>query len=156
MATIDELLKPFAGSILCKVIALNELNLTSPQRARIRESISDDIKKCTNFIKPEVSQGAFRKAKIRHVDLYLKNWHDQPKFDARRELFHFEHIVPVSAIRELCENRKTKKAILEILKTRLRIAWILKREDQELTRLGYRSKRPDSAYGEAGIKLLPR
>jgi len=51
---------------------------------------------------------------------------------------------------------KSEEAILDVLKTRLRIAWILKTEDEELTRLGYRSMRadPEAAYREAKIELV--
>ena len=157
MATADELLKPFAGSILCKVTALKELELTDDQKARIRESISDDIKKCTNFIQPQVSRMAHKKAKRLGIDLYSKDWHDQRSFDVGREIFHFEHVLPVSEIRNRCVELKTEKAIYEMLKTSLRVAWILKSEDAKLTSLGFRSKRknPDSAYSEAGINLIP-
>jgi hypothetical protein len=158
MVTSDELLMTFARSISCKVAALNELDLTTSQRARTRESISDDIKKCTNFILPEVSRAAHDEAEHLGVDLFLKNWHDQSRFDPKRKIFHFEHVLPVSAIRDLCEDMKTEEAIYNLLRTRLRIAWILKSEDAKLTSLGFRSKRadPDSAYREAKIQLLIR
>ena len=156
MAIIDELLMTFARSISCKVAALNNFDLTSNQSARIRESISDDIKKCTNFITPEVSRAAHEEAVRLGVDLLSKNWHDQARFDPKRKTFHFEHVLPVSVIRDLCQAVKTENAIYDLLKTRLRVAWILKSEDAELTRLGFRSKRadPEGAYRDAGIQLL--
>jgi hypothetical protein len=45
--------------------------------------------------------------------------------------------------------------VQNVLEKELRVAWILKLEDAELTRLGYRSKRPspDKAYSDAGIRL---
>ncbi len=155
MATLDELLRPFAESIHAKAAALRTLRLTASQRARVRESISDDIKKCTNFITPEMSVAAHDEADPLGVDLSTRNWHDQPAFDAGREIFHFEHIVPVSALRTMCEVAESVDGTFSILRTRLRVAWILKREDLELTRLGYRSVRadPDSAYKHAKIEL---
>jgi hypothetical protein len=156
IAASDELLMIFAKSISCKVAALDELNLTPNQRTRIRESISDDIKKCTNFILPEISHAAQEEAERRGVDLLSKNWHDQVGFDPKRQTFHFEHVLPVNIIRALCEDVKAEDAIYDLLKKRLRVAWILKSEDAELTRLGFRSKRadPDGAYRDAGIQLL--
>lgn len=155
MVTLDDLLRPFAQSIHAKAVALRTLQVSASQRARLRESISDDIKKCTNFITPEVSVAAHDEAEPLGVDLSTKNWHDQPSFDAGREIFHFEHIVPVSALRAMCENTESPDDTLSVLRTRLRVAWILKREDLELTRLGYRSTRadPDAAYEHAKIKL---
>lgn len=155
MATVDELLMPFARSIHIKASALKTLTLSSSQRARLLESMSDDIKKCTNFIEPEVSEAAQKEADRLRVDLRSQNWHDQPAFDAGREVFHFEHIIPVSAIRTMCYDQDSEAGTFEVLTRRLRVAWILKSEDAELTRLGHRSKRPDpaAAYLEAGIHL---
>lgn len=158
MVTLEELLTPFAKSIHAKVSALKESNLNSQQRASFLESISDDIKKCTNFILPEVSRAAFERARNLGVNLTDKCWHDQHKFDKGREIFHFEHINPVVIIREACIGTSSPTAILEILLTRLRIAWILKEEDYKLTKLGYRSNRQyaEAAYREANIDLLPK
>jgi hypothetical protein len=156
MATIDQLFSVFARAISCKVSALNDLDLTPPQRTRVLESISDDIKKCTNFVKPEVSGAAREEAARLGVDLFSRNWHDQHRFDPGRRTFHFEHVLPVNALRELCVKVQTAEAIDALLRRRLRVAWILKSEDAKLTELGFRSKRedPDSAYREAGIQLL--
>ncbi|TKC92132.1 hypothetical protein [Polyangium fumosum] len=123
---------PFARSILAKASALRSIDLLPNQRARILESISDDIKKCTNFIAPQVSTAAWKEAERLGVDLYSKNWHDQPAFDAGRQTFHFEHVLPVSAIRDACLELNSEAAIFDVLK-KLRVAWILKTEDAELT-----------------------
>lgn len=71
-------------------------------------------------------------------------------------MFHWEHVDPISCIRVACEGVGSEGAVLEILKARLRVAWILKREDQELTRLGFKRNRPDpeEAYRAAGIVLV--
>jgi hypothetical protein len=65
---------------------------------------------------------------------------------------------------ELTHRQRTRlrKSIAEDIRTcgglkaRLRIAWILKRENEQLDRLGYRSERvdPEGAYREARIELL--
>lgn len=159
MATsLTRLLTPFAKSIHAKCEAHNDvsLELTVSQRARHRESISDDIKKCSNFVVPEVSEAAL--AVAIDVDLYAKNWHDQHFFDPGRENFHFEHVVPVSAIRERCLEAASDQDVLRVLEQEIRVAWILKAEDAELTRLGFRSKRecPDEAYLRAKIRLVKR
>jgi hypothetical protein len=158
MVTLEELLTPFAKSIHIKVSALKELDFNLQQRARFLEAISDDIKKCTNFISPEVSRATFERARNLGVELTNKFWHDQHKFDNGRKIFHFEHINPVVIIREACLGAPSASAILEVLLTRLRIAWILKEEDYRLTTLGYKSNRPDAeaAYREANIELLSK
>jgi hypothetical protein len=135
--------------------------LNPRQRTWLRKSITYDIRTCgallfPDVLKPEISKAAQEEAVRAGMLLHTMTWHDQAKFDRGRKTFHWEHVNPVSGIQNKCMEAKSEEAILETLKTSLRIAWILKREDQELTRLGYRSKRvmPDEAYGHAGIELL--
>ncbi len=71
-----------------------------------------------------------------------QTWHSQSSFDKGRKVFHWEHVDPISDIQKACEAAGSEEAVREILRTRLRIAWILKREDRELARLGFRSQRP--------------
>jgi hypothetical protein len=161
MAVIDQLLQLFARAIISKVNALTCLELSPNQRRRLRASITAEIRTCGGLIfpdvrSPEVSKAAQEEAERIGVRICTMNWHDQTAFDSGRKTFHLEHVNPVSCIQEMCELAKSEEAILDILKTRLRIAWILKREDKELTRLGYRSKRvdPDGAYRDTKIVLL--
>ena len=158
MADRETLLRPFASSIHAKASALRQLELATRERARVLESISDDIKKCTNFVRADVSERALDRARPLDVDLRTATWHDQPRFDPGRRVFHLEHIVPVSTIRHACLEAPSDSAVLEILATSLRVAWILKEEDSVLTHLGYRSRRqdPEAAYREAKISLVPR
>lgn len=155
MIGLADLLRPFALSIHARAAAVRDLDLTANQRARVLESISDDIKKCTNFVVPRVSIAAMKAAARRKIDLCSKNWHDQAAFDRGRRVFHLEHLVPVSAIRKVCLEQGSEAGILEILCTRLQIVWILKTEDAKLTKLGYRSRRsePEAAYRAAGIEI---
>jgi len=156
MAKIDNLLRAFAWAIYAKAGALKKLDLTKTQRSRVLESISDDIKKCTNFTVPSVSRAALREATRLGVNLRAKSWHDQPQFDRGRKKFHLEHLVPVSTIRAECLRTTSESKILNVLKRRLRVVWILKSEDAKLTQLGFRSRRndPDDAYRVAKIKLV--
>lgn len=155
-SSVNEMLLPFAKSISIKCNAIKELRIPTTHRARFLESISDDIKKCTNFIAPGVSKTAQEMADQLKIDIRTKNWHDQHKFDKGRSIFHFEHIVPVKSIRDECISANSEKEVHEILVQKLRVVWILKSEDRELTKLGYRSNRPDpeKAYFEAGIEIF--
>lgn len=158
LQTLRDLLLPFGVSVHAKATALRELHLTQMQQARLRESISDDIKKCSNFVVPEVSDEARGQALVLGIELHDMCWHDQGKFDANRSTFHFEHVRPVSTLRELCLVAASADATTEILLTNIRVAWILKSEDAKLSALGFRSKRPnpDDAYYAAGIVLHHR
>jgi hypothetical protein len=143
MAAIDQLLQLFARSIFPKANALSSPELPPRQCRRLRRSISEDIRNCgglmfPDVISPEVSKAAQQEAERIRIDICTKNWHDQTAFDSGRKTFQWEHVNPGSSIQAMCEQAKSEEAIQEILKTRLRIAWILKREDQELTRLGFR------------------
>jgi len=91
----------------------------------------------------------------RDVDLSKATWHGQPKFDRGLKLLMFEHVSPVSQIREERRTTSTVDEILLILWRNLRVAWITKEENKALTKLGYDSRRPTPlrAYAEAGILL---
>jgi hypothetical protein len=77
------------------------------------------------------------------------------RFDRGRAIFHFEHMVPVKAIRSACLNCKSVDEVLGVL-GRARVVWILKSENDELDRLGLRSDRSDpvAAYDQAGIVVV--
>jgi hypothetical protein len=157
---IQELLKPFATSIFAKATALKSFeasnSLTKPQRARLNEAISDDIKKCTNFVTPGFSKAALEEATRIGIDLRQMNWHDQCRFDKARRIFHWEHMVPVKILRKACFEAGSEAEVLDVLLTKPRVVWLLKTEDSELTRLGFRTVRedPEAAYRAARIELI--
>lgn len=150
----ENVLAAFAQAIWAKANATHAAGLDLRHLRRLLESISDDIKKCTDMIVPRVSVAARTEAARLGVDLTKKGWHDQPRFDEGRRLFHREHVVPVKIIRERCLAAASTEAIMEVLQSS-RVAWILKSEDRRLTSLGFRFNRPDpeTAYREAGITL---
>ncbi len=81
------------------------------------------------------------------------NWYEQPKYDKGRKQLLMEHKNPLEEIWiKLCEEHwNTERILVE----EIQIVWVTREEDHELTRLGYRTKRPDSdkAYREAGIEI---
>jgi hypothetical protein len=81
-----------------------------------------------------------------------KCWHSQPSFDRGRKTFLLEHLVPVNILRDGCRQAD---GIVPFLWKTIRLAWIHKDEDAELTRRGYRNHRanPLIAYAEVGIQL---
>lgn len=161
MTVVDHLLRVFAQSIFAKAKALKALELTPNQRKRLRSSLTAEIRTCggllyPEILSPEVSEAALQEAERLGVNIRAHTWHSQLFFDKGRKVFHWEHVDPIGCIQQACEAAGSEDAILEILKTRLRIAWILKQEDRELTKLGFRSKRPDPevAYQAAKIVLV--
>jgi len=149
-------LAAFAKSIFAKAEVLSRSTLPATYRARVREAVSDDLKKVSNLAIPEVSRAALLEARRLGINLFEKTWHDQPSFDEGREVFHLEHVRPVSALREECLLAASVAEVLEVLATKIRVAWILKSEDVGLTSRGYRSNRPDpdQAYRAAEIELV--
>ena len=164
MAVIDQLIELFARSIFAKTRALKAYgpDLSKNQRKRLYDSIVADIRNCGGLLFPdvrpvEVSKAAQQKADGLRPPVRLcdETWHTQPRFDPGRKIFHWEHVTTISSIRKMCEEAESEEKIRNILRTRFRIAWILKREDQELKDRGYQSERPDDAYHRAKIELLP-
>ena len=156
MASIDELRLPFAEAILAMVAAVRRLTVTPGQRSRLIEAVSDDIRKYTDLLTPDVSVAAKAEADRLGIDLSRQGWHDQGKFDAGREVFLFEHMVPVSNIRSLCLKATSVQEIDAILRDKSRIVWILRKENERLNELGYGSDRadPEVAYSRAGILIV--
>jgi hypothetical protein len=153
----DQLRHAFAVAMFAKVEAIRSLDLTKRQRARLRESIASDVRKaCDILATVQVSEAANQEALSLGLRLQDKDWHHQPKFDPDRARFHLEHVQTVSAVCEAVCEQPSMEGVLEVLKQNLRVAWILKAEDQRLTALGFRHKRPDpdAAYWAAGIHLL--
>jgi hypothetical protein len=102
-----------------------------------------------------VSVAARARAADLGIDLCQQTWHQQPTFDGGRAVFHLEHVVPVVTMRTAWLDAPDVGAMVDLFDRQFRLAWILKVEDAELTRLGYRSRRddPEGAYREAGITL---
>ena len=161
MDVVDDLLRVFASSIFAKAGALKSQRLTPNQRKRLKASITADVRHSGGLLypevfTPEVSEAALLEAQKLSVDLCSHTWGSQKRFDPGRKLFHWEHVDPIGCIQQACESAESEVAVLTILKSRLRIAWILKQEDRELTRLGFRSNRldPAGAYSAARIVLV--
>lgn len=94
----------FAEAIRVKGNALSRTELTKKQAARLRESMLDDLKKCSDVTIPaaravRVSAAAAAEATRRGIDLLAQTWHTQPRFDPGRAAFHWEHTTPLGAPR---------------------------------------------------------
>ena len=144
----------FARSIFAKSQLLESTDLTPRERARVREAIAGDIRKFSDLRAPEASDAALALAETLGVDIRRFGWHHQYKFDPDRRQFLLEHVVPVREIGDRCCAAASEAEVANCL-AEARVAWILRTEDEELRRLGYRSKRPDpaKAYSDAGISL---
>jgi hypothetical protein len=73
-ASYKQLLGVFAVSIHAKVKAINEFELLTKQEDRLLESISDDIKKVSNFTPRRVSVAAKKEADALEIDLREEEW----------------------------------------------------------------------------------
>ena len=155
MASIEELQEAFSQAILSMVKAANNLQLTSTQHRRVLEAISDDIRKYSDLLIPELSVGAKKESDQLGIDLADQGWHGQPKFDPGRRRFFFEHMVPVSSIRNECLKACAAKEIEILLQNKVRTVWILHEENDTLNALGYKDERSDpvEAYSRAGIHI---
>ena len=156
MSNLAKLRKVFSKSIAAKAKSLSGRPLTKIEMRRVRESISDDIRKFTDLITPMVSKMADVRAQKMKVELDKVGWHDQRRFDPGRKIFHLEHFYTVKSIKESCSNASEVWEINEILTKTVRVVWILKKEDRRLTALGHGRvrKNPEKAYEEAGIEIV--
>jgi hypothetical protein len=135
----------------------------------IKEFLKWPLRYLEMFIaRPKVSKEAREKALQIDSDLDLSecSWKDQKTImrDPDRSIFHYDHIYPVSQLRDTLidlsdphQEDKSDATINEEIEKELSkvgIAWILKSEDKLLNNAGYRSKRPPDpleAYGKVGI-----
>jgi hypothetical protein len=153
---INEIRNAFSRSIFEKVKLLKNNQLDKKQEARIKEAISDDLRKFTDLLEPNISKKAFNESENNKIDLHKMGWHDQSKFDPGRSIFHYEHFMTVNDIRELCVHSDSAEEIDQKIKINARIIWILKSENDLLDQLGYKKHRDDpyKAYNEAGIEII--
>lgn len=162
MAELDAgLTAAFAEGMLPKVLWLRKGGRAPHEVSAVRSSLTQEIRKLCDALAPEhlrpvVSPSAAQAARVLGVDLCLQAWGRQTAWDPGRRVFHLEHVVPVAEVRARVLLADTVVGIRAAL-AELKVAWILKTEDAELERLGYRSRRddPESAYREAGIELIP-
>jgi hypothetical protein len=141
----------------------------------IKTSLKWPIRYLEMFIEhPKVSveaQEMFQKLQLQgminsNVRLENCSWSQQTTLMKIKghKIFHYDHIYPVSQLRdklmEICNKKdmaKMKKDVEEELK-RMDVAWILKDENVKLDKAGYKSKRPYpnllDAYAEVGIELI--
>lgn len=156
----EEQLKPIA-EILLPILQALRGNPTNEMRAWAIAVLDLACRQVEIFIEPEVSERAQEEAT--HLGLGCLRqycWSDQPSKmgDVGRKIFHWEHMLPVAEMKRqlIALNPPTTEAIHSIL-TQANVAWILKEEDQTLTRLNLAHRRPDGplvAYEKANIKLL--
>ena len=159
-ADSEAICRVFAQGVLDKAAAHQDLDLSPYQRARLKSSIGEDVRKIGDMIFPEarpvlVSAAAGELAPA-GVDLSRCHWHSQLQFDRNRLLFHYEHMNPVAHIVAALIGADSRDEVVQVLHSGLRVAWITKAENKRLSALGYRHRRPDpeAAYREAGIVLL--
>ena len=146
--------------VLDMVTVLKQPGLDGNIRIWYENMLEYACRKMEEFVDPEVSVAAQKEAKKLQLRLSEYRYCDQPKFDKGREVFHWEHVMPVSEMKRRLvgdETRiATKEDVMSVLK-RTDIAWILKDEDRKLVSYGYRSSRlenPWEAYDKAKIEIL--
>jgi len=145
---------------MSKVEGMRDPEFSRPQVSRLRESISADLRKLGDMAIPTVrppfiSVAAAARATAIGVNLKGETWHTQTRFDPGRKVFHYEHLMPLAEIIKLLTVAGDERVVLQVLCDNLSVAWITKEEDSRLTKMGYRSNRPDPmrAYTAAKIEL---
>jgi hypothetical protein len=161
----QEIVLPFAEGMFLKSKLLSHTSLDSAQVEAVRSSISVDIRKVGDLVVPrlrltDVSVGATETftptGSFTRGQLSRLTWQQQPGVDPGRNLLILEHVCPVVSLRELVLQAHSGIEIVQLLWTRMRLAWVTRAEDEKLTELGYEKNRPFPlvAYSEAGIKIF--
>jgi hypothetical protein len=152
-------LRPIAEIILPMVLRLKS-NPDSDLRSWCLSVLDIACRHIEEFVIPEVSIRAHREAEALGLgDLSTYRWTDQTDHmgDKGRRVFHWEHVLPVSEMKRrlLAISEPDINEIVYILKS-ADVAWILKEEDADLTRLKLSQRRdgnPWDAYRKAGIEM---
>jgi hypothetical protein len=144
--------------ILC--VLVEEYTKTLPTdkigRTHLRKIIGTTIRLMTDhhlITKVEWSTNAQLFAKQKNIPCEKLTWNNQTRYDPGRKELIYEHMTTVSNLRDsIIKNPQNIKTILQSS----RVVWITRAENNELTRLGFNSKRPDPelAYRTANIVLV--
>lgn len=156
-----KLIKPQKSAVLddesCILESIRHVyGLSNTKKKRLySNTIKAVFRSATDDKKVEyVSKAALKKAKELGIDLYSMTWLNQNKFDPKRKIFHYEHCNPIKELRSAVLD--TNENVQKILKRDI-VCWILKSENKELDKRGYREKRPggwQKCYKECGIEYM--
>jgi hypothetical protein len=156
----------FANAISALCLELINSKPSIRERRILNSTISDILKKIGDLHPSGASVAAYNKfqeiSKKYPEDISIAGdirnltWQQQPKYDDGRKIFHREHMIPISSLRQKCIEGPEVETVLQIIQKEIKIVWILKTEDSELSKNGHRHKRPDpkGAYKKAGITLM--
>ena len=142
------------SSIESYKILLNDINKENhPYAKKISNALNHVIRQYdkVQYISKELWKSSLYKDK---VELFSMRWEDRKKING-----HYEHTTPVKIIKENLIKINELKEAESYLKKHAIICWITNKENEELNRLGYKSKRPNGwkkAYEVCKIKPLSK
>ena len=142
------------SSIESYKILLNDINNENhPYAKKISNALNHVIRQYdkVQYISKELWKSSLYKDK---VELFSMRWEDRKKING-----HYEHTTPVKIIKENLIKINDLKEAESYLKKHAIICWITNKENEELNRLGYKSKRPNGwkkAYKVCKIKPLSK
>jgi hypothetical protein len=152
------IINAFAQAISALCFELKNSKLSIRERRILNSTISDILKKIGDLHPSGASIAAYNKFQKISIAGDIRNltWQQQPKYDPGRRIFHREHMIPISSLRQKCIEGPEVETVLQIIQKEIKIVWILKTEDSELSKNGHRHKRPDpeGAYKTARIKIM--
>lgn len=155
------------------VLKIRDLHASQPGNRHYRYLYNQSFYGFTGFLSPQISTSVSERAHERYemirrlpsgkdlpTDMREVPWDLQPKFDKGRKVFHLEHVYTGDMFRTAAREIRDVQGLVRLVRDNYRVAWILKTEDQELNRNGFRSERGSSlkealdAYSKSGIRLL--
>ena len=137
-------------AIVAQVELLDECANNKKEYQIIRAGLTTMLRKwCDTLSVSFVSVNANNAAHKLGIDLFEKQWKDQPKFDKGRHVFHLEHKYPISDM--ISDMEAGEYSVAQVL-ARAEFGWILKEEDKRL--ISHNRDDHDLLYAKANIHLL--
>jgi len=153
----NSIINAFAQAISALCFELKNSKLSTREKRILESTISDILKKIGDLHPSGASVAAYKMFKDTHEgDIRNLTWQQQPNYDKGRKIFHREHMIPISSLRQKCIEGPEVENVLQIIQKEIKIVWILKTEDSRLSKNGHRHNRPDpeGAYEEAKITVM--
>jgi hypothetical protein len=149
----NQFIQAVAASL--SVMATHYATLTDKtDRSHMRRQISVSIRNATDHpcFGTSVSKSAKDLADERGIPIEKMSHANQNRWDPKRVLFAYEHMVPVKNLMYAVIAAPEKAE--EILRSAM-VVWVTRAENTRLNDLGYAHNRPDpqKCYEEAGIKV---
>jgi len=144
--------KAYAPALLCYIKAYNNAPLGSHLKSTLKKAMRNSLEQWSHRTPELVSQEAEKLSKKHHVDLFKTRYSGRGKCLKKYYLnkkgkkieclnLVWEHTTPLKKLIESLCKYDNIKAIKDTLNSYSGVCWITRKEDNKLTRKGYKNNR---------------